>query len=165
MARTCTICRHEDRPAIDQALVNRRPFRDIACHFNVGRMALLRHHDDHLPAAMAKAKEAEEAAQADDLLKEVRALRTKAYSLLIQAEKSGDLRTALAGVREARACLELLAEMSQQLDRRPVVNLLVLPEWLRVRAELLAALQPYPEARSAVAARLAALDAPNGHRG
>jgi hypothetical protein len=140
------------------ALVNHRPYRDIACHFNVGRMALVRHHDDHLPAAMAKAKEAEEAAKADDLLKEVRALRSKAYSLLMQAEKAGDLRTALAGVREARACLELLAELSQQLDRRPVVNLLLLPEWVRVRTELLEALQPFPDARGAVARRLMALE-------
>ena len=165
MARTCTICRHDDRPAIDQAMVNHKPYRDIAGRFGVSRSALLRHHDDHLPAAMAKAKEAQEAARADDLLKEVRALRTKAYSLLMQAEKSGDLRTALMGVREARACLELLAELSQQLDRRPVVNVLLLPEWVRARSALLEALASYPEARGAVAARLASLEASDGHRG
>ena len=62
------------------------------------------------------------------------------------------------GVGEARACIELLAEMSQQLDRRPTVNLLVSPEWVAVRSALLVALRPFPEARHAVAARLATLE-------
>ena len=47
-------------------------------------------------------------AAADDLLGQVRALRSKAMSILLAAERQGDLRTALAGIREARACLELL---------------------------------------------------------
>jgi len=159
MARTCTVCRHPDRPAVDMALVNHRPYRNIAAQFRLSASALVRHHDDHLPATLASAKAAEETAHADDLLAQVRALRSKAMSLLLAAERQGDLRTALAGIREARACLELLAEMSQQLDRRPVVNLTVSAEWLQVRATLLDALRPHPEAGQAVASRLAALGA------
>jgi hypothetical protein len=158
MPRTCTVCVHDDRPAIDQALVNRKPFRDIACRFKVGRMALVRHADDHLAELLTKAKAAAESAQADDLLEQVRALLTKSLQLMLAAEKAGDLRTALAGIREARACLELLAEMSQAIDRRPTLNLLIAPEWLAARSTLLDALQGYPEARSAVAARLLALE-------
>ena len=40
------------------------------------------------------------------------------------------------------------------LDDRPVVNVLVSPEWQQVRAQILAALDPYPEARFAVAGAL-----------
>jgi len=160
VARTCTVCRHADRPAIDQALINHLPYRDIARRFGLSKDAAVRHHDEHLPELLVKAKEAEEAAQADDLLSEVQALRSKALSLLGQAEEAGDLRTALLGVREARACLELLAEISQQLDRRPVLNVLALPEWLSVRTALLDTLQGFPEARVAVAARLVALERP-----
>ena len=58
MARTCTVCTHPDRPAIDRALVNHRPFRDVACRFKIGRMAALRHYDEHLPAALADAQRA-----------------------------------------------------------------------------------------------------------
>jgi hypothetical protein len=157
--RRCTVCTHPDRPAIDQALVNHRPFRVIACHFGVGWMAVLRHHDDHLPELLTKAQAAAEVARADDLLEQVRALRSTSLALLGKAEAAGDLRTALAGVREARACVELLAEMVQAIDRRPTVNLLLAPEWLSVRAVLLEALRGYPEARAAVAARLVALEA------
>jgi hypothetical protein len=157
MARTCTVCRHPDRPAIDQAMVNRRPFRNIAQQFGVSVWAALRHHDDHLPETLAKAAEAKEAAQADDLLAQLRALRSKAMALLLAAEKSGDFRAALAGIREARACIELLLEVEQRISRQPTLNLLVAPEWLAVRSTLLEALGPYPEARAAVAARLVML--------
>jgi len=98
------------------------------------------------------------AAAGTDLLREVRALRGKSYALLLKAEAAGDYRTALAGVREARACLELLAEMEGELDRRQTVNVLVAaPEWLAARAAVLGALRPCPEARVAVADALAAL--------
>jgi hypothetical protein len=157
--RRCTVCTHPDRPAIDQAIVNHKPFRAISRQFGVSKDAVLRHHDDHLPEALARAKGAEETARADDLLEQVRALRTKSLQLMLAAETAGDLRTALAGIREARACLELLAEMSQAIDRRPTLNLLIAPEWLATRSVLLDALRPYPEARAAVAARLVDLDA------
>src|SRR4051812_45843640 len=159
MPRVCTVCTHPDRPAIDMAMVNRRPFRNIAQQFSVSVWAVIRHHDDHLPETLTKAKAAEEVGQAEDLLQQVRALRSKAMALLLKAEQTGDIRTALAGIREARACLELLAEMSQAIDRRPTLNLLIAPEWLAMRSTLLDALRPYPEARSAVAARLVALEA------
>ena len=156
--RKCTVCTHPDRPAIDQAMVNHRPFRRISVQFTLSLSAVIRHHDDHLPETLTKAKAAEETARADDLLEQVKALRNKSMSLLLAAEKAGDLRTALAGVREARACLELLAEMSQAIDRRPVFNLLIAPEWLTARSTLLDALRPYPEARAAVAASLMRLE-------
>ena len=144
MARRCTACAHPDRPAIDQALVNRRPFRTLAQQTGVSAWALLRHHDDHLPAELAKAQAAAEVAQADDLLDQVRALRSKALSLMLAAERQGDLRTALAGIREARACLELLLEVEGELDRRPTLNLLIDPQWLATRAMLLDALPGLP---------------------
>jgi len=158
MPRVCTVCVHDDRPAVDQALVNHRPYRNIAAQFRLSTSALVRHHDDHLPETLARAKAAAETAYADDLLDQVRALRNKSLSLLLAAEKSGDLRTALAGVREARASLELLAEMSQAIDRRPTLNLLIAPEWLATRTALLEALGPYPDARAAVASALVMLE-------
>jgi hypothetical protein len=163
MPRTCTVCAHPDRPAIDQMLVNRQPFRHIAAHAGLSTSALVRHHDDHLPAQLAQAKTAAEAAQAEDLLQQVQALRGKALELLRKAEGEGDYRTALQGVREARACVELLLEVEGELDRRPQVNVLVSAEWRTVRAALLEALTPYSEARAAVAGRLLMLEGTNGH--
>jgi hypothetical protein len=159
MARRCTVCVHDDRPAVDQALVNHRPYRNIAAQFRLSTSALVRHHDDHLPEMLTRAKAAEETARADDLLEQVRALRSKAMALLLKAEQAGDYRTALAGIREARGCIELLAEMEQRIDRRPTLNLLVAPEWLTARSTLIDALRPYPDARAAVASALVRLEA------
>ena len=71
----------------------------------------------------------------------------------------GDFRTELAGIGQARACLELLAKLLGELDERPQVNVVLSAEWISVRAVLLSALAPFPDARAAVAARLQALEA------
>ncbi len=156
MPRTCTVCVSPHREAIDKALIAGEPVRSVASRYvTLGRMAVQRHKDDHLPAMLAKAHEAGEVAHADDLLGQVRQLRGKAISILLQAERAGDLKTALMGVREARACVELLAEMEGELNRNPVVNVILSPEWTRLRAVIIGTLAPYPDARLAIAARLA----------
>jgi len=158
MARACTVCAHPERAAIDRALVGGEPNRRVAARHAVSEQAIRRHRSDHLPAALADAAATEKADAGTDLLREVKALRGKAYSLLLKAEAAGDYRTALAGVREARACLELLGEVEGELDRRQTVNILVAPEWLAARAALMLALRPYPDAAVAVAASLAAIE-------
>ena len=42
MPRTCTICRHAERAAIDAALVERRPFRDILLESVAGPISTIR---------------------------------------------------------------------------------------------------------------------------
>ncbi len=165
MPRICTVCTHPERAAIDTALIAGEPVSTIAARYctidgrPLGRMSVQRHKDDHLAATLAKAHEAGEVAHADDLLQQVRQLRGKAISILLTAEKAGDLRTALMGVREARACVELLAEMEGELNRNPVVNVILSPEWTRLRAVIIGALAPYPDARLAIAARLVDVEA------
>ena len=158
MPRSCLICSHSDRAAIDRALLT-SSLRDITRRYAIKKDAAARHKAEHLPELLARAYEAEQVAQADDLLREVQALRSKAYRLLMAAEAAGDLRTALLGVREARSCLELLAEMEGRVNRQPQFNLVVMPEWVRVRTALLEALRPFPEARQVAADRLVALGA------
>jgi hypothetical protein len=164
MPRQCTVCGHEQRQEIEAALIAETPYREITRRYRVSKDALSRHKSDHLPVHLSKAKEAAEVAQADDLLAELRGLRAKAHELLTAAEKQGDLRTALAGIREARACLELLAELEGELDRRQTVNITLSPEWQRTRTVIIEALQPFPEARLAVSERLVEVEANNGYR-
>ena len=69
----------------------------------------MRHHDDHLPASLVKAKEAAEAVEADALLGQVLDLRDRVLDILGEAEETGELRATIAAIREARASAELLA--------------------------------------------------------
>lgn len=130
------------------------PLRDIAGRFGISKSSLARHKDAHLPAYLAKAQDAEEVAHADDLLGQIEDLRRQAQAIKDKAEKAGDLRTALAGIRELVRIVELLAKLRGELDERDQVNILLLPEWVRVRTRLLCALTPYPEARQAAAQAL-----------
>ena len=159
MPRICTVCSHQDRTAIDASLVQGVAFPALVAKYRVSKDALSRHKHDHLPLRLVQAQEAHDVADADDLLGQLRALQARTLGLLDQAEASGKLSTAVMAVREARANLELIAELVQALDRRPTLNLLIAPEWLTVRAALLAALLPFPEARAAVAQRLGELEA------
>jgi hypothetical protein len=143
---------------MDKALLGGTPAPRIAAQYGVSEDAVTRHRA-HIPAKLAQAQDAKEIADADDLLVQLRGLRNKLVKILLAAEKSGDLKVALLGIREARACLELLAKLQGQLDEHAVVNILVLPEWERVRSALMDALAPYHDARMAVAAALRDVDA------
>jgi hypothetical protein len=154
VTRTCTVCAHKQRRTIDRALVVRQSYRDIAGRFSLARSSLSRHQQEHLPALLARAYAAEQEAEASDLLDQVRMLRNKALQLLVAAERSGDYRTALAGVREARGCLELLAEVEGRINRQPTFNVTLSAEWVEIRGAIMDELQDVPELRARVAARL-----------
>ncbi len=162
MPRTCTVCIHPERAAINKALIANEPFRHIAGRFGTSATALTRHKAEHLPAIMVKSQAAKETALAGDLFSQVQQLRDKAAAILDAAEQAGDLRTALLGIREARACVELLAEMEGELHRNPTINILLAPQWIELRAVLLQALAPFPEARAATAAALLQMEADSG---
>ncbi len=158
MPRVCTVCIHKSRAKIDQALVERQPFRAIARQYKVSKDALLRNHDDHLPAALVKAHGAAEAARADGLLAQVVELRDRAIGILDTAEASYDLRAAVSAIREARGCVELLGKLAGQLKDAPTINILVSAEWRGLQAVILQALEPHAQARLAVAEALTTVD-------
>src|SRR5215211_6474950 len=144
MPRRCTVCDHLERHSIDETLVTGAPYRSVAKQFELSESAVYRHKTEHLPVHLLQAKEAEEVAQADDLLDQVRNLQAHALDILERAEKAGDLRTALAAISQARGNLELLGKLAGELDERPVVNLNVSAEWLELRAVIVGALEPHP---------------------
>jgi transposase-like protein len=150
MPRRCTVCDHPERHGINEALVSGESYRSVAKRFGLSESAVYRHKTEHLPAHLLKAREVEEVAQADDLLEQVRNLQAHALDILERAEKTGDLRTALAAISQARGNLELLGKLAGELDERPVVNLNVSPEWLELRAVIVGALEPHPAAHGAV---------------
>ena len=150
MPRSCTVCTHDENHAINVALVHREPYRSIAKRFGVSAAAVQRHSRDHIPQLLVKASEALEVADADDLLAQVQDLQARTLGILDAAETSHEHRTGLSAIREARGNLELLAKLLGELDERPQVNVLVSPQWLELRAVVVNALGPHPQAREAV---------------
>ena len=122
MPRTCTICTHTDKEAINQELVSGASLRNIAKRFDTSAPALFRLKQDHMPASLALAKEAEDVAQADGLLGQLVDLQDKAMSILGKAEEAGDMRTALMALKEARATMELVGKVTGELVHKQEIN-------------------------------------------
>lgn len=159
MPRLCLVCVHPEKAAIDRDLVAGTALPAIAAIHRVSADSLGRHKANHLPGKLTKAQEVREVAQADSLLNQVRALQSRALAILAKAEETGNLRVALSAIREARGNLELLARLLGELQENQTVNILVSPEWLRLRSAVLTILEPYPAAKLALAGALEGADA------
>ena len=154
MPRTCSICGHGQRDAIDAALVGGESLRNIAERFGTSTTALHRHGGEHLPAHLAKAQEQEDVRHALDVVQQLKAINAASLRVLQDARSAGQGGLALAAVDRIQRQIELQAKLLGQIDERPQINVLVSPEWHQVRGLILAALLPYPEARGAVVERL-----------
>jgi hypothetical protein len=154
MSRSCTVCAHQERHSIDKALVAGTALRDIAGQFQLSKSAVERHHAEHLPAALVEAAGAEATRQALDVLQQLKHINAAALTVLRDARAAGDGDLMLKAIDRVHKQVELQAKLLGDLDDRPQINVLVTPEWQQVRAQILAALDPYPEARFAVAGAL-----------
>jgi hypothetical protein len=151
MGRSCTICLHPDRAAIDRSLVSGTSFRDLAGQWSVTKSALHRHKQEHLPAHLAKAHEEESIGQAIDVVRQLRAINAACLEILqtSRAEKKHSI--SLKAVDRIERQISLQAKLLGELQETgPTVNVLVAPEWREIKVNILAALSPFPEARSAV---------------
>lgn len=115
MAMTCKICSHNDRAAINKAIVDQRSLRDIAVQFGISRSAVDR-HKKHIPKALTQAKQAETVAESTSLLSRVEKLMTRCETIYERAMAAGELTGAVGATRELRGCLELLGKLSGELQ-------------------------------------------------
>lgn len=155
MSRVCTVCTHPQRPEIDAAAIAGMSYRNITQRFGVTSFAICRHKADHLLPELVKAHEAEEVANADSLLTEVLAHRARMVRVWDRAEEAGDLRAEIAAGNGTRGYDETLAKLAGLIDARPQVNVWLSPELIVVQNAIADALEPYVEARLAVADALA----------
>src|SRR5215213_9087100 len=152
MPRTCTVCGHEHRYEIEDILVSRsKPYRDIARRYGVSKDAVGRHvSEGHVSDLIKLAADAERAARADGLLDRIEALHSRTLAILEATEETNEHRTALAAIREARSNLELIGEVTKELNRAPTLNLSLHPQYIEARTLIVEALDPYPQAKEAV---------------
>jgi hypothetical protein len=99
---------------------------------------------------MVKAQEQADVRHAIDVVAQLKAINGASLAILKEArdDKNGDL--ALKAVDRIQRQLELQSKLLGELNEGTTVNLVVSLEWLEVRALILEAVSPYPEARQAV---------------
>jgi len=160
MALNCTVCVHPERRKIDAALLAGVGVRDVAGRFDLSKSAVDRHRD-HVSKRMLKSAKVAEIADADSLVDQVAELVTNGQLILYKALNAEDHATALAAMRELRPTYELLAKLTGELQAgHTTVNVLAFAarDWPQVQALIVRTLEPFPEARRAVAAALRAHD-------
>lgn len=81
MPRTCTICSHPKRKAIEQSLVQGVSLRDIAGQFKTTKSTIER-HQEHVKQAIQKAKETQEIKQGLSLAEQLEKLQGQTEQIL-----------------------------------------------------------------------------------
>jgi hypothetical protein len=148
--RRCTVCAHPERDAVDAALIARQPFQHIVARFGLSTSALVRHHDDHLPAAMAKSARAAEISRGDDLIDRVIMLAQETQAVLDRSKEAHDDAMVLRAVGQAAKLLELQGQLLGRLQAAPTINIVLSAEWLSLQTLVVAALEPHPTAKADV---------------
>lgn len=137
---SCTICTHPQRVSIDMALVAGASQRTIAKQYGVSSAAVKRHKDAHLsPMLQLKQEEI-----GDTLYAQIVTLNAETLTVLAKAQADGKGYLVLRAVEQARANLEVVAELLGKVNRGTQVNVLLwqAPEWIRMREFLLQLLTP-----------------------
>jgi hypothetical protein len=152
MTRTCTVCAHPERHALDLLLVDgKASYRNIAERYALSLAALFRHRTDHLPATLLQAKADEEVRQALDVVAQLKAINGAALGVLRDAKAAGEGELVLKAIDRVHRQIELQAKLLGDLDERPQVSVLVSPEWVALRLRIVGALQGHPQAALALA--------------
>ncbi len=158
MPRTCTICSHAQRQAIDTALIAHDSLRDIAGRYGVSKSAVERHKDDHLPARMVKAHERHDVRQAIDIVQQLKAVNTACWQVLSDARASRDGELVLKASDRIAKHIELQAKLIGELEQEGTTTIIINQQVQHYTVVLMQALAPFPDARAAVAAALEVAD-------
>lgn len=87
MVRSCTICQHPERRAIDRAIVERVSYRTIAKRFACSPTAALRHAGEHLLPEIAEGWQAERERNNADLVDRLRSWMAVTTKLLAACDE------------------------------------------------------------------------------
>jgi hypothetical protein len=143
------------RQEIDLVILAGESLRSIAERTGLSHSSVSRHKQTCLPQDLLQARISKKILDSDFLVAKVSKLIRSVENVLEKAEEADKGPLVLAAVRELRPTLELLAKFSTRsegLTQQPDFH--VTGELAVIRTAILNALQPFPQARVAVAAAL-----------
>jgi len=156
MARTCTICTHSDREAIDGALLRKDSMQTIAARWSLSKPVLMR-HQAHLPSSLAGPAPMPEVLEVKEsgavsMVERVKALSSETVAILrdARAADSKDNELALKAIALIEKQIELEERLLGELKEGSAVDVTASSEWQNLRGVILKALAPYPVAQMAL---------------
>ena len=149
----CAACFHSDLTRINHDLVAKtHSLRSLGARYGITHKALAAHLRNHVTSTLVALPRP---AGASTVLEHLQHLKASAERQLETAEQSGNAAQALAAVRECRETLKVIAAATGELKPTPaVIDVATLPAVADMRAKLIKALAPFPQARLACAAVL-----------
>lgn len=167
----CLVCGSRELAAIDLALARGVAIRALSRRYKVSIDSLYRHAKNHLPPQLRAKLIAGPSIEGLDLdrLRDVESqsllshlvnLRNRLFASLDVAEECGDSAMVARVAAQLHSNFELVAKLLGDLatGSTNITNILVAPQYVQMRVELVRALAPYPEARLAVAKVLHSLE-------
>lgn len=149
----CLVCGHPLVDAIEAEVRAGTPHAAIGRSFGIPRYSVGRHTRLHLREAAVVEVEDEATRRLGNLEHRLALIEGSLTATLDAVLKSGKTSGVSSLARELRLLTMDVAKLRGVLDERrgASVDVLALPSFREVAAELLSALRPYPEARLAVA--------------
>jgi hypothetical protein len=164
--RRCTVCHHIERAQIELLIARGASRRAVAKHFSdLSADAIYRHWNKHVPDHVKAAHKIEvlkPGAELNKLVEEesigllnhLQRIRGVLYVAFDAAAEVGDGHGLATIASQLHQNLRLAAQKTgelQQHSQTQINNLILAPDYLNLRARLIAALRPFPEAARAVA--------------
>lgn len=164
MPAPCKLCHHPQRESFDAAIVlGQESQQSIATRAEVDRHSVARHRQ-HITPALAEVQRQRETAGAASALDRIEELYRDARQVLDAAKAGGQGSLTLSAIDRLTKLTELLAKITHELDESARVNVAVFnaetdQTFLAACAAIVAALEPWPDARLAAAAAIRELGA------
>jgi len=125
MTMKCKVCSHPDRKAIDRQILSSGNLSEIARKYKLGYDSVWRHKNSHIGAAAAAGVRKSDQNHGVRLLEDLDDLVITARRILRKAEEDGHSKTALLAVKECRASLVSIAQVSHaiwQAEQQQVIE-------------------------------------------
>jgi hypothetical protein len=161
----CSICQHPNRGGTDLAIASHVTMKKIGERFGVSAHAAWR-HGKHLGPELKAALALKLTVRQRDIsaivleegtttIEQLRAVRAPLFSRFLACVDAGDDRAAAALAGRLHEGLQISAKLAGELVpaiSTQIQNIVLSPDYIRLRSDLLAALRPFPEAAAAVTA-------------
>lgn len=162
----CHVCRHKDRRAIDNAILEGKPLKIISEATGISIGAVSRHKLNHLAKEVAKSlgtlrfdsmPDVENlpvlhasVPPVEDIAAQIKYLYLRVINIMTKCEEKSHYSAAISANKQALRCLDLFFKASEELVRHQTRGSSV-NDVDMLRREILKALTPYKEAKLEVA--------------
>jgi len=148
----CKVCNHPDREEFERKIASKElSMSKIAVEIGCNKSSISRHMRHCFPKKVATWVTPE--ATKEETLNVVNELVRSHKNLLELYEEAraiGNIDAAIRALGEERRHLELVAKLTGQLNESPQINLLMNPEFMKLKQIIVKQLAPFPEARLAL---------------